>query len=345
MMKFSIGYQLPDENDAISDIIEDFAGQVSNVYFAAPGQRSARMAIDPEDEALMLDELRYIRDIGVSLTMLHNANCYGELARSAELRDMLIASTGRMIDEVGVTSVTTTSPFAAKVLKTEFPELKLCASVNMWVGTEAAMRALSSYFDEFYLQRELNRDFRAIARLKAWCDEHGKKLNLLANSGCLYTCPFHTFHDNLVAHEVAASTHASAMNKNPSPCWDYMEELGVYEGAAAFMGESWIRPEDIIRYAPYFEQVKLATCMHSNPRRVVSAYCRGRFSGNMFDLTEPSYSTHFNKYVLDATQFPDDWFARTTNCSHDCEKCGYCRETAGKMLITKLELEQMYRHG
>lgn len=342
-MHLSIGYQLPDENDCISDIVQDFAGTVTNVYFAAPGQKSARMAIDPQDRDLMMEELGYIRDQGVTLTMLHNANCYGDLARSAELREILVKSTGEMIDKVGLTSVTTTSPFAAKVLKKEFPELRLCASVNMWIGTEQAMQALSSYFDDFYLQRELNRDFKAIERMKGWCDAHGKKLRLLANSGCLYTCPFHTFHDNLVAHDEGASGHENVMSSKPSPCWDYLEEIGVYKAAAAFLGESWIRPQDISKYEPYFDEVKLATRMHSNPRRVVSAYARGRFKGNMFDLTEPSFSRHFDKYILDATLFPEDWFERTSNCSRRCEECGYCFRTAEQMLITKQELAKLYQ--
>lgn len=341
-MKFSIGYQLPDEYDSTAEIVQDYQEHISSVYFSAPGQSSARSVVEQETQADMLEELRYIRDLGVSLTLLYNANCYGDEAVSSQFQEEILRTVGSMVDCVGITDITTTSPFVAKVVKKEFPEIKICASVNMWIGTEQAMRYLGDNFDGFYMQRELNRDFRRIKQLSDWCNRNGKQLRLLANSGCLYTCPFHTFHDNLVAHEKGASQRDNAMSDRPSPCWDMMHRLGDEEAAAVFLQESWIRPQDIARYEPYFSEVKLATRMHSNPRRVVGAYVRGKFSGNMFDLTEPSYSRRFHRHVLDATQFPADWFERTSNCSRNCETCGYCRQAARQMLISKRELEKLY---
>ena len=342
-MRLSIGYQLPDENDSISEIMRDFDGKISSVYFAAPGQISARMAVDEKDDALMLEELRAIRDSGVSLTMLFNANCYGDLARSTELRDMFVKTTRDMLDAVGISAVTTTSPLAAKAIKENFPEIQTCASVNMWTGTWQAMEYSAAYFDEYYVQRELNRDFRALESLKRWADGHGKKLRLLANSGCLYTCPFHTFHDNLVSHERGAADRESAMGRRPSPCWDYMDTLNPFAAAGNFLASSWIRPDDIHQYESLFDEVKLATRMHANPRRVVSAYARGKFRGNILDLTEPSFSTSLKGYILDSTLFPGDWFERTSNCSRRCGDCGYCADTAKKILLTKMELEWKYQ--
>lgn len=341
-MKFSIGYQLPDEYDSTAEIVQDYQEHISSVYFSAPGHSSARSVVEKEAQEEMLEELRYIRNLGVSLTLLYNANCYGDGAVSSDFQKEILETVGSMVDAVGITDVTTTSPFVAKVVKKEFPEIKICASVNMWIGTEQAMKYLGDHFDGYYLQRELNRDFRRIKQLSDWCKQNGKQLRLLANSGCLYTCPFHTFHDNLVAHEKGASQLDNAMSSRPSPCWDMMHRLSEEEAAATFLQESWIRPQDIAQYEPYFEEVKLATRMHSNPRRVVGAYVRGKFSGNMFDLTEPSYSRRFHWHVLDATKFPTDWFERTSNCSRNCDSCGYCQKVAQEMLVSKRELEKMY---
>ena len=341
-MKFSIGYQLPDEYDSTAEIVQDYQEHISSVYFSAPGHSSARSIVEKEAQEEMLEELRYIRNLGVSLTLLYNANCYGDGAVSSDFQKEILETVGSMVDAVGITDITTTSPFVAKVVKKEFPEIKICASVNMWIGTEQAMKFLGDNFDGYYLQRELNRDFRRIKQLSDWCKQNGKQLRLLANSGCLYTCPFHTFHDNLVAHEKGASQLDNAMSSRPSPCWDMMHRLSDEEAAATFLQESWIRPQDIAQYEPYFEEVKLATRMHSNPRRVVGAYVRGKFSGNMFDLTEPSYSRRFHRHVLDATKFPADWFDRTSNCSRNCDSCGYCRKVVQDVLVSKRELEKMY---
>lgn len=342
-MKYSIGYQLPDEFDSTAELAEDFKENISSVYFSAPGHISARSVINEADSEMMIEELAYIHDkLNIPLVMLYNANCYGDHAISETFAKEISTCVDSMIQKVGITDITTTSPFVAKIVKKEFPDIRVCASVNMWIGTEQAMEYLGDNFDGFYMQREYNRNFRQIERLSKWCIDHGKQLKLLANSGCLYTCPFHSFHDNLVAHEKGASTETNAMSKNPSPCWDMMESLDNESAAAVFLQESWIRPKDMHYYEPYFSEAKLATRMHSNPRRVVSAYVRGRFPGNMLDLTEPSYSRRFRDHILDATKFPKDWFERTTNCSKNCSSCGYCKEVAKQSLVSKLELEKLY---
>lgn len=342
-MKYSIGYQLPDEYDSIAELAADYKEHISSIYFAAPGMQSARSKIDGADEKMMLEELAYIKGkLGIPLVLLYNANCYGSLAVSDEFARKIRQCVDGMAGKVGITEVTTTSPFVARVIKKQFPEIKVWASVNMWIGTEQAMEYLGDDFDGYYMQREYNRDFHKIEQLICWCKNHNKQLKLLANSGCLYSCPFHIFHDNLVAHEEEASCQKSTLIHYPSPCWDMMYTLGEKDAVSTFLQGNWIRPEDMYHYEPYFSEAKLATRMHSNPRRVLSAYVRGHFSGNMLDLTEPSYARRFAEHVLDATKFPKDWFERTVNCSRNCKACGYCEGVAKEAMVSKLELEKLY---
>lgn len=342
-MKYAIGYQLPDECDSIFEIVKDYRDHISNVYFAVPGQASARSALNERSASLMFEELRAIRDLGVTLTVLYNANCYGERAVGAAFAGEIERRVERLLTDPGITRLTTTSPFVASVVKRAFPQVKVHASVNMWIGSTRAMELLGDDFDGYYMQREYNRDFAQIARLKGWCDAHGKQLMILANSGCLYMCPFHTFHDNLVAHEAALDPLASgARGPYPSPCWGVMHQKTPVDACALFLGGSWIRPGDTAPYEAYFNEMKLATRMHTSPRRVVMAYARGRFGGNLLDLTEPSYSRRFDNHILDGARFPADWFARTSSCNRDCARCGYCQEVAQKALVGKDELSRLY---
>ena len=344
-MKFSIGYQLPDEDDSIWEIARDYREHLSGVYFALPAQPNARSAIDARAGEAMMEELRAISDLGLPLTLLYNANCYGGRAISGDFREEIARSVSRAMDRLDLREITTTSPFVAMVVKQRFATLKVCASVNMWIGTPQAMDQLGDDFDSFYLQREFNRDFDRLERVKRWCDDHGKQLKLLANSGCMYMCAFHTFHDNLVAHEAEAAALGNAFSPSPSPCWDYMRGRPADEAAASFLRSSWIHPRDAARYAPYCSEMKLATRMHSNPRRVVMAYALGRFHGNLLDLTEPSYAMRFAGHILDAERMPPDWFEHTTRCGHRCEHCGYCLEAARTMLVKKTDLMNMYCSG
>ncbi|MBQ8510000.1 MAG: hypothetical protein IJ493_08855 [Clostridia bacterium] len=333
-MRFSIGYQLPDALDSTYELCADYDRYVSDVYFSWSSEPSGRFALcgesDREEvEQIQLEELRAIRGLGKTLTLLLNANCYGGEAVSATLQKRVLGLVEFLKKELDLTQITTTSPFIADTLKQAFgADIQIRASVNMRIGSIAAMEQLAGSFDGYYLKKECNRDFAAIERLHGWCRDHGKTLHLLANSGCLHECAFQTFHDNLIAHQKDGSGDMGVATGFPAPCHKYLHGLERREALAKFMQSNWIRPEDIHRYEPYFGEVKLATRMHNRPRMVLAAYCRGRFDGNLLDLTEPSYSHLFAGTVLDNTRLADDWFERALGCGKRCGDCTVCREAA-----------------
>ena len=333
-MKYSIGYQLPDEYDSTFELCQSYREHISSVYFSFAGEPSGRMPLCSSDEenvkrtgANQIEELKAIKDMGISLTLLLNANCYGEKAVSSELLNKTTALVGMLKKETDISSVTTTSPFIAKIIKREFGNsVKTTASVNMRIGTIAAMEQLSAYFDGFYIKKELNRDLESVKELKKWCDAGGKELKILANSGCITDCAFQTFHDNLVAHH--KYMQETKEERFPSFCWEYLNSQSKNAALSKILASNWVRPEDVANYEPYFSEMKLATRMHSSPRRVISAYIRQKFSGNIMDLTEPSYSSLLRGVVLDNTRFPEDWFEKTNGCKKRCNECSYCASVA-----------------
>ena len=339
-MKFSIGYQLPDEYDSIPAICQDYSEKISNVYFswgALPSGRSP-LFLDSEEKEMVqfqqLQDLRKISEMGISLTLLLNANCYGEKALSIELLEQTIGLIRYLKEQVNISQITTTSPFLAESIRKKFgKKILLNASVNMRIGTLHAMQQLLSYFDGFYLQKEFNRNLSAIEHLSGWCRERGKTLHILANSGCLPYCGFQTFHDNLVAHEAELLQQENLPSGFPSPCWKYLHSLSAQEALTAVLQANWIRPEEVSQYETFFSEMKLATRMHSRPRMVIAAYIRGHFPGNIMDLTEPSYTSLFRGAVLDNTLFPADWSYRATHCAKQCDTCDYCHKVAQQAAV------------
>ena len=139
----------------------------------------------------------------------------------------------------------------------------------MEIGTVEGMEYISNVFDGYYLKREFNRDIKKIKRAKKWCDENGKKLYMLANSGCLNNCSAHNFHDNLVAHENEISKMDNAYLFE-GICHSFLaEDKNRYSVIAR---TSFVRPEDLHLYDGYFESFKIATRVHKNPVSVVKAY-------------------------------------------------------------------------
>jgi hypothetical protein len=202
----------------------------------------------------------------------------------------------------------------------------------MRIGSVKAMRQLGD-FDGFYVKKELNRSLNAIAELKSWCQDNGKELYMLANSGCITDCAYQTFHDNMIAHQTLDGVKHGTGTGYSAPCHKLLKSFGLIGGVSEFMGAGWIRPEEIHLYEPYFDEIKLATRMHSRPEMIIAAYCRGRFRGNLLDLTEPSFSSLFRGYVLDNTLISNDAALKLFNCDHRCDRCGACEAIVRSALV------------
>jgi len=337
-MKFAVGYQLPEEDEEpLTRIVKEFREQIAEVYFPWPSLPSGRSpmgavsgAVDWNAQSRLESDLMVFKDMGLELNLLLNASCYGGHGNSRFLANLVRSTVAHLRDCAGLDSVTTMSPLVARTIKQDFPAVQVRASVNMRLGTVKSLQYVAGLFDGFYLQREFNRDFARIAELKAWCRNVGKELYMLANSGCLNFCSVQTFHDNLVAHENEVSETVNVTDRPPALCWDY---YGQRENWVAFLQNSWVRPEDVHHYEPYFSVMKLATRMHANPRLVIRAYCEKKFAGNLPDLFEPGHGRLFAPYVVDNTRFPGDWFSRTTACDKRCERCDYCSSVLQSVLV------------
>lgn len=178
-MKYSIGYQLPDEFFSTYELCKNYADAVSEVYFSYSDEPSGRFTLkgDNEEETaqianLQLEELGEIKKLGKSLTLLYNANCYGEKAISFELKKHVLSRTEFLKNKLDIDCITTTSPFIAEIIKEAFrDDIKIRASVNMKIGSVSAMEQLADFFDGYYLQKEYNRNFKVIKELKNWCEK------------------------------------------------------------------------------------------------------------------------------------------------------------------------------
>ncbi len=345
-MKYTVGYQYADYGEeSFSDIVMDYSDTIDEVYFAWLNQKSARspaaVASGLEaDEAkdLLESDLKKIRKRGKRLNLLFNGNCYGAKCISFELKDSIISTVSHIQENIGLDGITTTSLFIANIVKENFPELEVRASVNMRIGTIQAMDYVRDIFDSFCFQREYNYDMERLNSASVWCKENGKKICLLANSGCLNFCSAQIFHDNLVSHLSEIEMEKNCMTFDPVLCRRHYQQHG--NGASFLKNSSWIRPEDVKHYEGIVPLMKLATRTHENPRGVIHAYSEGRFTGNLFDLTEPGYGRFFKGYVLDNTLFPNDyWDIHAKKCTHNCKTCGCCDRVIIKSLIPCEPLE------
>ncbi len=342
-LKLAVGYQLSEiGEESFIDLIEPYRDSIAELFFAWLGHPSGRAPIglnngtmDSDLRARFFRDLQKARAAGYHLDLLFNANCYGPEARSRTL-ERGVLDTLSQLDAVagGADIITTTSPAIAWIVKHHRPTIETRASSNMRIGTIEGMAYWADCFDGFHVQRECNRDLMRLQELREWALHNGKRLFLLANSGCLRFCSGQTFHDNLVAHEGANGFFDALEGFMPFTCWRFLRRK---ENHTAVLQATWIRPEDLVYYEKLCDGVKLATRIHERPHTVVGAYARGRFRGNLLDLLEPSFSTLFAPYILSNDRFPIDWFEQTSHCNKKCYRCSYCRDLLPRLLINPLD--------
>lgn len=334
-MKFSVGYQLRN-NDLLISAIKQYADKIGELYFSwadLPNGRNTIASVDmnrytarEKQENDLLELSKY----GISFNLLLNGNCYGKYAQSRAFFCKIGDTVEYLQNKYNLKSVTTTSPLIAKFLKQNFEDIEVRASVNIGIEGVVAMDYIAENFDSFYLKREYNRNLKEIKRARVWCDKNGKKLYGLANSGCLNYCSAHTFHDNLVSHEAEISEMDNAYQFE-GQCYTYLSSEEKREKWLSI--SNFIRPEDIPLYEEYFDGIKLATRMNSDPKKIISAYCKGSFSGAITDLLEPNHSGLFYPYIIENKKIPKDFAETVLNCNKDCENCNYCKNTLNDALV------------
>lgn len=325
-MKLSVGYNPSDRKRMLATCLT-YADSIGEIYFSWPGMASGRSPQSGDSETLLAD-LDALRAAGIGAHLLLNANCYGARSMQESFYRDIGGLVGFLSERTALKGITTTSPMIAAHLKRSFPALAVRASINMNLRGSSAMEYVSDVFDEFYLTREYNRDLAKIEKARAFCDKHGKKLYLLANSGCLNDCPAHVFHDNLVAHE--HEIDPDDFRPFDATCWRYLSDSA--NRCNLLRSSSWIRPEELHLLDDYFDGAKLATRASANAFRIVAAYAKGEWNGNTLALTEPSHAVLFQPYYLDNACFPKGFLSTLLHCGKRCENCSYCEETLKRVL-------------
>ena len=313
------------DNAPFKAICEKHVSRIKEVFFAWPGVLSCRPAPDytPELRERQIADLKWARENGMELDTLFNCNCYGDIAISQELADF-VSRTLRDMDSHGLMpdTVTTTSPFIATVLRQRFPSVKIRLSVNQRVHGSVGFEPIMDIFDSFYATRERHREAEWLEEMSEWAHAHGKEIGIQANSGCLRQCPYQTFHDNLHGHDRRAQSKVGeAFGFSVFICRENYER-GNYED---FLRSTWLRPEDLPRYEPLVDVVKLATRRHPFPEKIIEAYAKRSYDGNLADLMDARHvvpRSFDNKAFGEVRGLWDE--VRECAFANDCRHCGKC---------------------
>jgi hypothetical protein len=173
------------------------------------------------------------------------------------------------------------------------------------------------------LDRSLNRRPAALAGLskairRRWPE---MKIELLANEGCLDLCPFRPTHEALIAAANSGMRIDTLRLNRDLAC---LRILG--RTPHRILASPFIRPEDVGRYIETADLIKICgrTLGAAFLERTVSAFVKGRYEGNLFELLDASHWMA-ERWELPNAELPEDFFTTLTACPQNCEACDTCR--------------------
>lgn len=229
--------------------------------------------------------VRHARQAGFGFNYLLNASCLGnrEMTRTGQRE---IGELADWLCEIGVSSVTVSSPYLLTLFKTRYPALQVRVSVfggvdrvrkaQMWEEMGADCIVLDSIL--------VNRELATLERIRkaVRCD-----LELLVNNNCLSGCALSPMHMNALSH-AGQMWHG---NRGFLIDWCLLKctEMKLRD-PVNYIRSEWIRPEDLHVYEELgYDLFKIAE--RDIPTKVmvrrVRAYADRRHDGNLLDLVQP----------------------------------------------------------
>lgn len=149
------------------------------------------------------------------------------------------------------------------------------------------------------------------------------RIELLANEGCMYQCPFKFSHDAHIALSNTGLVKESTFNMNQNlGCQAYFN-LRPH----AFLKSPFIRPEDTHHYQGIADGIKL--CGRTRGvrflKKCIRAYLDESFDGNLLDLMDTP-EVLARQYHVDNARLGDRFFTSLASCTKICKPCRICTE-------------------
>lgn len=226
-----------------------------------------------------------IHSLGMEFNYIANAPCLGNTEYSLEGRKHLIEYF-ELIDSLGADCITLAIPYLVEIVKKEFPRLRVKISEIANVGTVQRARFYQALgVDVITLEIVHNRSFKTLRSIRQALSPN-IELELVVNPACIYQCPYHDYHNNIVGH--------TTQSHHPLKGYylDYCMMKCIPEKLVhpqEIIKAPWIRPEDLAEY----EEIGIQRFKISNrvgPRSVgqncLRAYSSGRCE-NLADLLTP----------------------------------------------------------
>jgi len=272
-------------------ILERFAPHIHEVFAATPptllgSGRAGAIPLTLED---MASQAAFAHAHGVGYNALLNGLCLDGRQFRSDFQRQLDEFFAFLV-EAGIDAVTITDTFvlqrAIAFRDASGSRLQVCVSSLCDVtDADAAKRFEDMGADRIILHQNANRDFHELAKI---CKTVSCEIELYANTGSLYKCPYRQVHRVFISHLSTLSPEDLAKPENRNWLKDNCIAMRKRDPLEIIKAPT-IRPEDL----GYYERMgiglfKISARSMDTPwaLRVLRAYVNRAYSGNLPDLCD-----------------------------------------------------------
>ncbi len=338
---------------AASMNVSELYGQLSVDTFGGGRTPIGYPGIDEDNLKLAVQQAhRYNISFSYAMNFLSLAN----LEFNNTTQHMLLSFIDKLVD-ISIDSITIANPFLIHMVKSNFPNLKIGASVISDISCLEQIELFKLLgAQKIILSKSLNKDVKTLNRI---LKSTNVEIQLVANDPCLQYCPFKAYHN---LSNGFSSMKLLQNTKHLSFC-TLLCRKAFLEKPYKLIKATYIRPEDLDYYRKIgVSSFKLVDRKESSPwlKRTILAYFNETYDGNFADLCsffspikgkgEIDHNTELrelsieeitsiesinkNKNNLRFKPFIDNQkFSKyiepvlTLQCREsDCEKCGICNK-------------------
>jgi collagenase-like PrtC family protease len=322
--KFSIPY-----TEGMIDALADLdTSTITDVYFSDNKFGSARSLFNGQE---MFDELYAIRDkYGIKLHYLVNPSTYSNDFYE-QVPDLI-----KHIADIDVDMVTLNNTYLlrAEIIK-DFqqhkPDLILKNSVNNLVRTLKDFIFMHEvlHITHIIVDRSLNRDLDTLYKMSNYAKQHGIKITMLVNEGCIVDCKWKQWDDLIISQikfqdkrDITANVH------NKLGCVSYFNN-----NPAEWLKTAFTLPNDLEKFDGLVDTIKIAGRGFPLTRwhKVIEAYQTGSGNIRFGDLLSTTGFTPLAKTLVN--EITELGFNQlTNNCKTVCgTECNHCDKVYDKL--------------
>lgn len=323
-------------------IVEKYKDHIAEVYFPLPSELlpNARGSMQSLNTDSIIKFARYLVSRNITPVALFNSSWTPVEAYANEYIGDVINKVREMYN-AGVSKIIVGNYYivAGRIFENSIPGIQVSASINSRHDTPDKVMAHVGFCrpKHVYLDRSFNRKWNEFMHVTKALRMVNIQTSVLANEGCLYGCPFKTDHDVQIG---MASYHGTEFLQYTSSIlgkYDNLNETiqglndtigcaNVYRRNPWYLLKSpFIRPEDLDKYLPYVDYVKLAGRNRNTAwiENMLQAYINRSYDGSLLDILDVA-----DIQALDAEKYNnkelDGIMEMTSKCHKVCISCGKC---------------------